>query len=40
MSVELKFGLEFIGHYNDPNLELVYEYSGNEEGFYALKYNL
>ena len=33
-------GFEFIGHYNEPNLELVYElYSRNEEGSYALEYN-
>ncbi|KAJ5588218.1 DHS-like NAD/FAD-binding domain-containing protein [Penicillium hordei] len=39
LGVELKLGLEFIGHYNEPNLGLVYEYSGNEDGFHALEYN-
>lgn len=36
---ELKLELEFMGHYNEPNLELVHEYGGTEEGLYILEYN-
>jgi mono-ADP-ribosyltransferase sirtuin 6 len=38
LGAELKLDLEFMGHYNEPNLELVHEYSGNE-AFYVLEYN-
>ncbi|KAJ5516276.1 silent information regulator family protein [Penicillium freii] len=31
LGVELKPGLEFIGHYNEPNLELVNESSGTKK---------
>ncbi|KAJ5329640.1 hypothetical protein N7452_010030 [Penicillium brevicompactum] len=36
---ELKFELEFMGHYNEPNLELVHPYNGSGKGFYLLEYN-
>ncbi|KAJ5907082.1 uncharacterized protein N7473_003998 [Penicillium subrubescens] len=36
---EMKFDLEFMGHYNEPNLELVHSYNGNEEVLYLLEYN-
>lgn len=36
---ELKLELEFMGHYNEPNLELVHLYRGSEKGFYLLEYN-
>ncbi|KAJ5085122.1 DHS-like NAD/FAD-binding domain-containing protein [Penicillium argentinense] len=35
----LKFDLEFMGHYNGPNLELVREYSSEEEVIYFLEFN-
>lgn len=38
-SAQLKFELEFMGHYNEPNLELVHSYNGDEETLYILKYN-
>jgi mono-ADP-ribosyltransferase sirtuin 6 len=36
---ELTFDLEFMGHYNEPNLELVHSYNGNEEVLYLLEYD-
>ncbi|GAD92795.1 hypothetical protein NECHADRAFT_106479 [Paecilomyces variotii No. 5] len=36
---ELKLELEFMGHYNEPNLELVHEYNGEEELLYILNFN-
>lgn len=36
---ELKLELEFMGHYNEPNLELAHHYSGSEQGLYLLEYN-
>lgn len=36
---KLTFDLEFMGHYNEPNLELVHSYNGNEEVLYLLEYD-
>lgn len=36
----LKLDLEFMGHYDEPNLELVHDYNGEEEVLYALEFNL
>lgn len=37
---EMKFELEFMGHYNEPKLELVHEYSGEDEDtLYILTFN-
>lgn len=38
---ELKLELEFMGHYGEPNLEIVYEYRGEEDAqvLYLLEYN-
>ncbi|KAJ5200720.1 hypothetical protein N7491_008474 [Penicillium cf. griseofulvum] len=36
---QLKLELEFMGHYNEPNLELVHDYNGDEPGLYILEYN-
>ncbi|CEJ60029.1 hypothetical protein PMG11_08623 [Penicillium brasilianum] len=36
---ELRFDLEFMGHYNEPNLELVHLNYGNEEALYLLEYD-
>ncbi|KAJ5604205.1 hypothetical protein N7537_007161 [Penicillium hordei] len=36
---QLKLDLEFMGHYNEPNLEIVHDYNGNEDGLYILEYN-
>lgn len=36
---QLKLDLEFMGHYNEPNLELVHTYNGDEEALYILKFN-
>lgn len=38
-SAALTFDLEFMGHYNEPNLELVHSYNGDEEVLYLLEYN-
>ena len=37
----LKIGLEFMGHYGEPNLELTYTYGGREleKTMYLLEYN-
>jgi mono-ADP-ribosyltransferase sirtuin 6 len=35
----LKLELEFMGHYNEPNLELAHQYNGSEEVLYILKFN-
>lgn len=35
----MRFELEFMGHYNEPNLELVHPYSENEELLYLLEYD-
>ncbi|CRG88369.1 NAD-dependent histone deacetylase SIR2 [Talaromyces islandicus] len=35
----LKLELEFMGHYNEPNLELTHRYNGSEEVLYILKFN-
>jgi mono-ADP-ribosyltransferase sirtuin 6 len=39
LGTPLKFDLEFMGHYNEPNLELAHEYNGNEEALYLLQYS-
>lgn len=36
---EMKFELEFMGHYNEPKLELVHVYQGEEEVLYILVFN-
>jgi mono-ADP-ribosyltransferase sirtuin 6 len=36
---ELRFDLEFMGHYNEPNLEIVHLDNGNEEALYLLEYD-
>ncbi|KAL4793081.1 DHS-like NAD/FAD-binding domain-containing protein [Aspergillus venezuelensis] len=36
---QLKLELEFMGHYNEPNLDLVHAYVGNEEARYTLEFN-
>ncbi|CAG8114368.1 unnamed protein product [Penicillium olsonii] len=36
----LKLDLEFMGHFDEPNLELVHEYNGDEEALYELEFNL
>ncbi len=36
---DLRFEPEFMGHYNEPNLELVHSYSENEEVLYLLEYD-
>lgn len=36
---QLKLELEFIGHYNEPNLELTHLYRGDEKVMYLLNYN-
>jgi mono-ADP-ribosyltransferase sirtuin 6 len=36
---QLKLELEFMGHYNEPNLELAYQVEGEEEALYLLEYN-
>ncbi|KAI1401564.1 DHS-like NAD/FAD-binding domain-containing protein [Hypoxylon fuscum] len=38
---ELKLQLEFMGHYGEPNLDIIYEYSGEGDGqtLYLLEYN-
>jgi mono-ADP-ribosyltransferase sirtuin 6 len=33
---QLKFELEFMGHYNEPKLELTHEYQGEQELLYLL----
>ena len=33
---DLRFELEFMGHYDEPNLELVHSYIETEEVFYLL----
>jgi mono-ADP-ribosyltransferase sirtuin 6 len=35
----LKLELEFMGHYNEPNLELTHKYNGEGEVLYILKFN-
>lgn len=37
--MQLKLGLEFMGHYNEPNLELAHDYNGSEEITYLLEFN-
>lgn len=38
--LELKFELEFMGHYGEPNLDVVFEYNeGNTQAVYLLEYN-
>ncbi|TVY91389.1 NAD-dependent protein deacetylase [Lachnellula willkommii] len=38
--LELKFELEFIGHYGEPNLDVDFEYNeGNMQAVYLLEYN-
>lgn len=37
---QLKFDLEFMGNYDEPNLELIHEYKGEEEVLYHLEFNL
>ncbi|KAI1260679.1 NAD-dependent deacetylase sirtuin-7 [Xylariaceae sp. FL1019] len=41
VGTQLKFELEFMGHYGEPNLEVVYEYQeeGDTEAFYSLEYD-
>lgn len=36
---ELTFDLEFMGHYNEPNLELLHLYNGTKEVLYLLEYD-
>lgn len=36
---QLKLELEFMGHYNEPNVELTHLYRGDEEVMYLLNYN-
>lgn len=36
---KLTFDLEFMGHYNEPNLELAHSYNGSEEVLYLLEYD-
>lgn len=36
---DLRFELEFMGHYNEPNLELVHSYREDEEVLYLLEYD-
>ncbi|KAJ5404484.1 hypothetical protein N7509_004355 [Penicillium cosmopolitanum] len=37
---QLKLDLEFMSHYDEPNLELVHEYNGEEEALYILEFNV
>ncbi|TVY19132.1 NAD-dependent protein deacetylase SRT1 [Lachnellula arida] len=38
--LELKFELEFMGHYGEPNLDVDFEYNeGNTQAVYLLEYN-
>ncbi|CAI7673870.1 unnamed protein product [Penicillium pancosmium] len=37
---DLKLDLEFMGHYDEPNLEIVHEYNGEEEALYILEFNV
>jgi mono-ADP-ribosyltransferase sirtuin 6 len=37
---QVKLELEFMGHYNEPNLDLVHNYNGEEEVLYILSFNL
>jgi hypothetical protein len=38
--LELKFELEFMGHYGEPNLDIIYEYhESNKQAVYLLEYN-
>lgn len=39
--LELKFELEFMGHYGEPNLDILYEYDGENDAktLYLLEYN-
>ncbi|OTA91089.1 hypothetical protein M434DRAFT_397462 [Hypoxylon sp. CO27-5] len=41
LGTELKLELEFMGHYGEPNLYIVYEYRGEEDAqtLYLLEYN-
>lgn len=36
---DLTFDLEFMSHYNEPNLELVHSYNGSGEVLYLLEYD-
>ncbi|KAK5137004.1 hypothetical protein LTR08_001511 [Meristemomyces frigidus] len=40
-SAELKLDLQFMGHYNEPNLELAHRYGGDDDldCTYILNYN-
>lgn len=35
---QLKLKLEFMGHYNEPNLELFHDYNDNEDGLCNLEH--
>lgn len=37
---KLKLDLEFMGHYNEPNLELVHKYDGEGEVLYWLEFHV
>lgn len=37
--MEVKLGLEFMGHYNEPDLQLVHDYDGTEEIRYLLEFD-
>jgi mono-ADP-ribosyltransferase sirtuin 6 len=37
---QLKLDLEFMGHYDEPNLEILHEYNGEEEVLYILEFNV
>ncbi|KAJ5770142.1 DHS-like NAD/FAD-binding domain-containing protein [Penicillium nucicola] len=39
IGVQLKLELEFMGHYNEPNLELAHEFSCSGETLYLLQYD-
>lgn len=36
----LRLDLDFMGHYDEPNLELVHEYNGEEDVLYLLEFNV
>lgn len=36
---EVKLGLEFMGHYNEPDLQLAHDYDGTEEVRYLLEFD-
>jgi len=38
--LELKFELEFMGHYGEPSLDIIYEFhESNKQAMYLLEYN-